>query len=39
MMGYRAPNIDRIANDGAIFTEARPAGRLHGRLINLKTCL
>jgi hypothetical protein len=21
MMGYRTPNIDRIASDGAIFTE------------------
>ena len=26
MMGYRTPNIDRIANEGAIFTdEPRPA--------------
>jgi hypothetical protein len=30
MMGYRTPNIDRIANEGAIFRLLRPA-IVHGR--------
>jgi len=40
MMGYRTPNIDRIAKEGAIFTDAYAqqsctAGRAAGRLKDL----
>ena len=31
MMGYRTPNIDRIAKEGAIFTDSLRAAELHGR--------
>jgi len=39
-MGYRTPNIDRIAKEGAIFTDAYAqqsctAGRAAGRLEDL----
>src|SRR3954451_9286690 len=30
-MGYRTPNLDRIANEGAIFTELLRAAILHRR--------
>ncbi len=30
-MGYRTPNIDRIANEGAIFTDCLRPAELHGR--------
>ena len=30
MMGYRTPNIDRIANEGAIFTVLLRSAILHG---------
>ena len=30
MMGYKTPNIDRIANEGMIFTDAT-ASKVHGR--------
>jgi len=40
LMGYRTPNIDRIAKDGAMFTDwygqqsyTAPAGRIHHRPI------
>ena len=40
LMGYRTPNIDRIAKEGAIFTDAYAqqsctAGRAAGRLKDL----
>ena len=31
VMGYRTPNIDRIANEGAIFTDCYGSAKLHRR--------
>ena len=31
LMGYKTPNIDRIAKEGALFTDAYAPAELHGR--------